>query len=73
MNIKVTTLKLTGLTCNACQKLISRKIKSIANVEDVTVELSGKTQIKAQREISENEIKKALEGTHYEVIGKKLI
>ncbi|MEK7185916.1 MAG: heavy metal-associated domain-containing protein [Patescibacteria group bacterium] len=70
MNTKVTTLKLTGLTCSACQKLISRKIKSIASVEDVTVELSGKTQIKAQREISENEVKKALKGTHYAVIGK---
>ena len=51
MNTKVTTLKLTGLTCSACQKLISRKIKSIASVEDVTVELSGKADQSTKRNI----------------------
>lgn len=70
MNTKLMTLRLTGLICGACQKLISKRIKTIANVEDVTVDLSGKTEIKAQREISEDEVKKVLEGTHYTVVGK---
>ncbi|MBI5452025.1 heavy-metal-associated domain-containing protein [Candidatus Gottesmanbacteria bacterium] len=65
------TIQILGLTCSACQKLISKKIKTIADVEAVTVELSGATAIKAQREISENEIKKVLTGTHYTVGGGK--
>ena len=64
------TIQISGLTCGACQKLIGKRIKTITGVEDVIVELSGKTQITATREIAEEEIKKVLEGTHYNVGGK---
>lgn len=64
----ITNIQLSGLTCGACQKLVSKRIKSVKGVEEVNVELSGKTAIKARREILEDEIKKALEGTKYIII-----
>lgn len=64
-NIIITNIQLSGLTCPACQKLVSKRIKSIEDVEDVNVELSGKTEIRAGREISKDEIRKILEDTSY--------
>lgn len=60
-------LQLTGLTCSACQKLITKRIIKINGVKDVKVELNGKTEINAKRNISKEEIMKALEGTDYKV------
>lgn len=59
---------LTGLTCSACQKLISKRVMKINGVENVDVQLDGNTTIKANREILAEELKKALEGTQYKVI-----
>lgn len=71
MSTKITTIKLAGLTCTACQKLAGKRIKIIADVEEVNVDISGETQIKAIREISEDEVKQVLKGTHYTVAGEK--
>jgi copper chaperone CopZ len=68
--MKTTTVKLSGLTCTACTKLITKRIKTISDIEDVNVELPGTATIKANRDISEDEVKKVLEGTHYTVVGK---
>lgn len=70
MNTITTTLQLAGLTCSACQKLISKKVSKIPDVEDVTVELSGKTEIKAPRTIAIQEVENVLDGTHYTVVSK---
>lgn len=66
-----TSIQLKGLTCVSCQKLTSKRIKTIQDVEDVTVELSGETTIKASRIISEEEVSKALVSTHYSVVKEK--
>ena len=66
-----TTMQLRGITCFACQKLTSKRIKTIQDVEDVTVELDGETTIKASRIISEEEVSKALVSTHYSVVKEK--
>lgn len=71
MNTKITTIQLSGLTCASCQKLTSKRIKTITDVKDVTVEITGETQIKATREILEDEVKQVLKGTHYTVVEKK--
>ena len=68
--MKTTTLKLSGLTCTACTKLITKRIKTINDIADVTVELPGTATIKAEREVTEEEVKKVLEGTHYGVVGE---
>lgn len=61
-------LQLSGLTCSACQKLITKRIMKIEGIKEVNVELNGKTEIDAQRNISQEEIMKALEGTEYKII-----
>lgn len=61
-------IQLSGLTCGACQKLITKRIMKIDGVESVNVELNGKTDIAAKRNILNDEIKKVLEGTQYQVI-----
>lgn len=61
-------VKLNGLTCGACQKLISKRISKIDGVDSVSVELNGHTDIIAQRAIANNEIIKALEGTQYNLV-----
>lgn len=71
MSTKITTIQLAGLTCASCQKLTTKRIKTIADVEDVSVEISGETQIKAIREIADAEVKQVLKGTHYTVVEKK--
>lgn len=68
--MKTTTLQLAGLTCGACTKLITKRIKTISDIEDVNVELPGTATIKANREVTEDEVKKVLKGTHYTVVGK---
>ena len=62
-----TTLTLTGLTCAACQKLIQKRILKIEGVNDVVVELSGQTSIKASRKITSNEVANVLKDTKYAV------
>jgi len=61
-------VKISGLTCVACQKLITKRLKAIKGVQDVTVLLSGETEIIAGKNISNGEITKALEGTKYLII-----
>lgn len=61
-------IKLTGLTCAACQKLISKRISKIDGVENVDVALNGETNITAAKAISNKEIMNVLEGTQYQVV-----
>lgn len=62
-----TSVKITGMHCGACQKVIEKKISKIAGVLGVTAELSGNVVISADRSVSTDEIKLALEGTDYQV------
>lgn len=62
------SFKLKGLTCEACQKLTSRRIQRIPGVHAVTVDLaSGIASLTADRNIARTEIQSSLEGTHYTV------
>ena len=60
-------IKISGLTCEACQKLITKRLTKVTGVENVTVALSGQADIVAQREITNQEIMQALEGTKYQL------
>ncbi|KKS97991.1 MAG: hypothetical protein UV73_C0004G0133 [Candidatus Gottesmanbacteria bacterium GW2011_GWA2_43_14] len=66
----INTLKfyVTGITCDACLKLIKRRVNSIEGVLDFNVSLTGEAQVTARRDINLTEIKKSLEGTDYQVI-----
>lgn len=64
----LSNFNLTGLTCGACQKLISKRVMKINGVENVDVQLNGKTTINANKQVSTEEIKKVLEGTQYKIL-----
>lgn len=67
--IQTTKLQLSGLTCGACEKVITKRLKTIDDVETVSVQVStGVTTITASRPISKEEVTKALLNTHYKVI-----
>lgn len=59
---------ISGLTCAACQKLISKRVLKIEGVDNVDVRIDGKTTVIASRQILAEEITKVLDGTHYKVL-----
>lgn len=59
---------LKGLTCGACIKLITIKLKKIPGVTEIKIDLAtGKTQVEADRQIDLPEIKQTLHGTDFSV------
>jgi copper chaperone CopZ len=63
------TIKLSGLTCPACKKLIEKRIATISGVRSVEVVLnSGDTTIQADRDIQLSKIKEVLKNTPYQII-----
>lgn len=67
--VQTTRLQLSGLTCGACEKVISKRLKAIESVEEVHVSsANGFASIIAPRHIDIQEVEKALQGTHYKVI-----
>ncbi len=66
---KVQIVTLSGLTCESCEKMVSKRLMKIEGVTNIQVTASnGLTSILASRQITIPEIKKALEGTHYSVV-----
>ena len=64
-----TKIKLSGLTCSACQKIVEKKLKNINGISGTTVDLSsGNVEITAERVVDRSEIVKVLEGTGYKII-----
>ncbi len=65
----LTKIKLSGLTCPACQKLTQNRIGKIARVTEVKVDLeSGEVEINADKIITREEINEVLSGTPYETV-----
>jgi len=63
-----TTVRLSGLTCHACQKLVTTYLKNIHGVKDAIVDLeTGMTTITADRAIPVSEVERALQNTAYRV------
>lgn len=65
--METTNLILTGLTCNACQKLIQKRLLKLDGVSEVVVELSGQTSIKASRKVTTSEVANVLKDTKYAI------
>jgi len=64
-----TKLQLSGLTCGACEKVISKKLQKIEGVETVHVSAQNEqASVMAERNVSKEEVVQALSGTHYKVI-----
>jgi len=62
-------IKVSGMTCGHCAETVKRALKSIESVIDVDVDLaSGKVTIKSDKDISCDDIKKAVEEWDYRVV-----
>ena len=57
--------KLTGLTCDACLRLVRKRLGKIADIQGIQVDLTGAVSIEAGRDVSRSEIETALAGTPY--------
>ncbi|MFA4853477.1 MAG: heavy metal-associated domain-containing protein [Bacteroidales bacterium] len=67
--VHTTRFQLSGLTCGACEKVITKRLQTIEGVKEIHVSApNGFTSIMATRPISKDEVRLALEGTHYKVI-----
>ncbi|NCO88594.1 hypothetical protein AUK04_00055 [Candidatus Roizmanbacteria bacterium CG2_30_33_16] len=67
--IQTTKFQLSGLTCGACEKVITKKLQTIEGVQQVHVSAqNGITSIIASRSISKDEVTQVLQGTHYQII-----
>lgn len=67
-NIVVTKIKLQGLHCPSCQKIVEKRLKGLEGVEGVNVNLdSGAVHITGDRLFDKDDIMKVLKGTGYEL------
>lgn len=63
------TIKLSGLTCEACIKLASKRLKNIDGIEDVQIkDIGGETKITTTRPVTADEIRAALSDSDYKVV-----
>lgn len=67
--MNITKVRVTGITCTSCEKVISGRLKRIEGIKNVQVNIaSGDVSIEATRPINVDEVVKSLQGTHYGVI-----
>ncbi len=64
------TLKIEGMMCKHCQKHVHDALAKMDGVTDVTVDLEGgKADVKATREIPQDEFAKVIADAGYELVG----
>lgn len=65
---EITTFTLSGLSCQSCQKLVTKLLMKLDGVREVVVDLqTGKTMIMANRTIPALEAEHVLENTAYHI------
>lgn len=61
--------KLAGLTCEACVKLATKRLKKIPGVYEVSVDLAtGETGVFSEADLDLDLLEQSLSGTHYSII-----
>lgn len=61
-------LMLSGLTCEACAKLVQKRIAKIDGVTNSVVSKDGSAEITSEKAITREDVKNALSDTDYGVI-----
>lgn len=63
-----TTVTINGITCDACVKLIEKRVLRIPGVKDVIVDRDcGKTTVIADKKIAQEDIEYVLSDTEYTI------
>jgi len=61
-------IAISGMTCDACIKLVIRRFMKISGVISTRVTLDGAAHVEASRVIGKEELIHSLEGLPYKVI-----
>lgn len=71
MNTYNLNIKISGITCEACIKLIKKKVGKLEGVSGVEISgNSGETTITSIKKLSISDITSALSGLPYQVLGE---
>lgn len=66
MNTYTLAIKISGITCDACIRLITIKVKRIPSVSDIAIQVkSGDTTITSSSPITIDIVKESLKNTTY--------
>ena len=61
--------KLAGLTCTACTKLATNRLKKVPGVQEVKIDLaSGQTEISSVTNIDLSALEDSLKGSGYSIV-----
>lgn len=64
-----TYIEISGMTCPACEKLITKRLTRIGDITKIKVSVKDEiAEVESARKISDAEIKEVLKGTQYKVI-----
>ena len=71
MNDFILNVKISGITCEACIKLIKKKVRTLEGVSNVVVkDNSGETTIISIKKLNISDIASSLSGLPYQVKGQ---
>ena len=65
--MQTSQFQVEGLSCQACQKIIQKRVGKIQGVTEVSVDLNGKLELKSDRTIDKAELINVLKDTDYKV------
>lgn len=66
--MKTQIAKINGMSCSACEKVVTKRISAIPEVQNVTVDVeNGKATIISEHGISQEDVQKVLQDTHYSI------
>ena len=66
--MKTTQFKLSGLSCEACTKIIKKRVGKLPDISEINVDIQGNLEIKADRDLDKKEVITALRDTDYKVL-----
>lgn len=67
--MQTSKFQLSGLTCGACEKVVTKKLQTIEGLQEIHVSSqNGIAAVTAARLILKDEVEQVLVGTHYKVI-----
>ncbi len=65
--MKSNQFKLSGLSCEACTKIIKKRVERLPDISGVNVDVQGNLEIMANRNLDKSEVITALKDTDYKV------
>ncbi|KKP90812.1 MAG: Copper-translocating P-type ATPase [Parcubacteria group bacterium GW2011_GWA2_36_10] len=66
--VQLFKFKITGLTCEACIKLITLRLKKIIGVTEISIDLqSGQAEVRVEPDLSFDRIEQVFVGTDYSI------